>query len=290
MNNVTSVTVRVPSKYDFAGTCASVTWGSGRWPNTHWEDGILSVVGWYGGDLVWRTARIVAADSVEVSGTGGLHDLTQWALQALLTPLNVDTSDPVIVALDQANPGVCAFNGASLWDGLIASVVGQGVSLAAAGIAATKLAAIVGDEVFLDGKLMMPLPQPSALAGCSVDDLRLSGLTTARIAAIIGLADAVVAGDLDLDAIAREHTIAPLCAQRGIGPWTAVSALIWGVGDTRHHPTNDAALLRAARIAYARPAMTHRELDALARAWGDHPGSAARLLWTSLLGRPVAAS
>lgn len=290
MNTVATVKVPTPVEYDFAGTCASVTWGLGRWPNTHWDEGVLSVVGWHGGRLGWRTARMATDDSLEVSGTAEDHYLKQWAVQALLSPLVVDTCDPVIVALDRANPGVCAFNAASLWEGLVASVVGQGVSLAAAGVAATKLAAIVGDEVLLNGKLLMPLPSPSALAGCSVEDLRLSGLTTARIAAIIGLADAVVAGDLDLDAIASEHAISPLCAQRGIGPWTAVSALIWGVGDTCHHPTNDAALLRAARIAYGRPAMTHRELDALAQTWGAHPGSAARLLWTSLLGRPVEAN
>jgi 3-methyladenine DNA glycosylase/8-oxoguanine DNA glycosylase len=69
-----------------------------------------------------------------------------------------------------------------------------------------------------------------------------------------------------------------------VGPWTAESALLWGIGLDDAHPTGDAALLRAARAAYGEPGLDFAELDRRAEGWRPARGWAARLLWTELLG------
>jgi DNA-3-methyladenine glycosylase II len=69
-----------------------------------------------------------------------------------------------------------------------------------------------------------------------------------------------------------------------VGPWTAASSLLWGVGHVDVYPKGDVALLRAARLAYDNPGMTMRDLDRLSEEWRPQRGVAARLLWTNLLG------
>ena len=69
-----------------------------------------------------------------------------------------------------------------------------------------------------------------------------------------------------------------------VGPWTAESALLWGLGLADAYPTGDVALMRAARRAYARPDLAREELDRLAEGWRPARAWASRLLWIDLLG------
>jgi 3-methyladenine DNA glycosylase/8-oxoguanine DNA glycosylase len=78
--------------------------------------------------------------------------------------------------------------------------------------------------------------------------------------------------------------IAGLLALPLVGRWTAESVLLWGLGADDAYPTGDVALLRAARLAYGQPDMTHSELNALAEAWRPGRSWAARWLWLNLFG------
>ena len=286
-NTVCEVLIRPPDSFSLALTSAPVTWGAGRWPNASWEDGVLTVVGWFKDQIGWRTVSQEPGGNLLITGNDDALTLRKWAADALFRPLAIDTDDSVIVDLHRKFVGMHVHHANSLWEGLLSSVIGQGVSLAAAGIAATKLGALVGDEVTVNGKTFLPLPRPQDLAGLAASDLRYSGLTGARNATIVGLAESVLDGTLAIDGQETVWTPERLTALRGIGTWTAVSARIWGLGDDRYHPTGDAALLRAARLAYGHPTMTYQELDELASKWGARPASAARLLWTNMFGAPA---
>jgi 3-methyladenine DNA glycosylase/8-oxoguanine DNA glycosylase len=89
------------------------------------------------------------------------------------------------------------------------------------------------------------------------------------------------------DDAAIERTLAELRALPLVGPWTARSALLWGIGAPDVHPIGDVALLRAARQAYGNPALTMKELDLQSDRWRPGRSWAARLLWTNLLGVAV---
>ena len=125
----------------------------------------------------------------------------------------------------------------------------------------------------------------AALAEASLALIRESGVTWKRAEGLQAIAREHLAGNLptgdedDIQLITRELVQLPI-----VGPWTAASALLWGVGAADAWPKGDVALLRAARLAYDRDGMTMRELDALAESWRPHRAIAARLLWTGLLG------
>ncbi len=69
-----------------------------------------------------------------------------------------------------------------------------------------------------------------------------------------------------------------------VGPWTANSVLLWGVGAPDAYPTGDVALLRAARAAFDDPDLDLKGLDHRAEEWRPARAWAARLPWTDLLG------
>jgi DNA-3-methyladenine glycosylase II len=75
-----------------------------------------------------------------------------------------------------------------------------------------------------------------------------------------------------------------LLALPQVGPWTASSALLWGVGAPDAWPTGDVALLRAFKHALGDDGLTLKTMDPLAEPWRPHRGIAARLLWTNLFG------
>ena len=96
------------------------------------------------------------------------------------------------------------------------TIVGQQVSLAGARKVLGRITAEHGEEVF-DGRRLFPAAETFA----GLDPARLP-LPKSRGRAIAGLAQAVVCGDLDLDAGADwAESERALLALPGIGPWTA---------------------------------------------------------------------
>jgi 3-methyladenine DNA glycosylase/8-oxoguanine DNA glycosylase len=225
---------------------------------------------------------------LELWGSASPGEDSTWLEQALGSGTNFpEFTDPVIAALARVFPGMRPMSDGSLFDGLITSIVGQSISVAAAAVTQAKLCALFGGGIELDGRLFSPLPSAGLLADASTELIRQSGVTWKRADAIREAAQRQVRGELPDDAWARAHpeqAVKILLDLPGVGPWTAESTVLWGIGAPNAHPTNDVALLRAARQAYARPEMTLRQLDDLAEGWRPGRALAARLLWTALLG------
>jgi 3-methyladenine DNA glycosylase/8-oxoguanine DNA glycosylase len=174
-----------------------------------------------------------------------------------------------------------------LFEGLISSIAGQSISVAAAAVAQARLAALFHPGIEVAGRRFLPFPRVEQLAESEPAFIRQSGVTWRRAEAIVAAARAELAGQLPTAADANHDPDAARSALRAlplVGPWTAESALLWGLGAVDAHPTGDVALLRAVRLAYDRPEITLKELDTLADAWRPARAWAARLLWTNLLG------
>lgn len=109
------------------------------------------------------------------------------------------------------------------------------------------------------------------------------GLSRAKEACLRGLAEAVVRGDLDLEAIAvqpPEEAIARLTALKGIGLWTAEVYLMFCGGHPDIFPAGDVALRIAVGEAFGlagRPDIA--QTAAMAEAWRPWRSLAARLFW-----------
>jgi DNA-3-methyladenine glycosylase II len=133
---------------------------------------------------------------------------------------------------------------ADLWSALVAQVIGQQISLAAA-------AAIQGRLRALDGGR---LPTPAELLITDAETLRAVGLSRAKAGYLHDLAARLVDGRLDLerlrglddDAVRRELTYV-----KGVGRFTADGVLLLALRRPDVWPAGDLALRRAAARVWA---------------------------------------
>lgn len=280
--------IAVADGFSLATTCGPVAWAGGRWPNVDWLHGGLIWVGWEGESVVWRAVEQSASDMLRCRGSAATPGDRDWAARVLgVGKLCPPFGDQVVEALRNRLLGLRPFAAGSLFDGLISSIVGQSISVAAAAVAERRLAALFAPPVELAGRAFWPFPRADQLAEATSALIRTSGVTWRRAEAIVAAARVALADGLpdaasvraDPDGARRLLRSLPL-----VGPWTVESALLWGIGFGDAHPTGDVALLRAARRAYDRPDLTLKGLDALAEPWRPARGWAARLLWTDLLG------
>ncbi|MEZ5786701.1 MAG: DNA-3-methyladenine glycosylase 2 family protein [Xanthobacteraceae bacterium] len=156
--------------------------------------------------------------------------------------------------------------------GLVATVVGQQLSIASANAIWTRLA-----DAF------DPF-EPAALRRARIAKLRRVGLSEAKIRAMRAIAAAVVTGQIDfevLDTMEADAAHRALVAVHGIGPWTADSYLLFCLGHADAWPSGDLALQEAVRLAFAlseRP--NAKAMSVLAEPWQPWRGVAAFLLWS----------
>jgi DNA-3-methyladenine glycosylase II len=125
--------------------------------------------------------------------------------------------------------------------------------------------------------------EPTALLTLDPHELRSLGLSRQKARYGLALADAVVTGALDLDALTHlpdETARARLIAVPGIGPWTADVYLLMALARPDVWPSGDIALQAAAQRVKSLPRRpSGAELDVLAEPWRPYRSFAAHLLW-----------
>ncbi len=285
-------TTVIPTGHGFSldQSCGPVAWAAGRWPDVDWRDGCLIRVG-YDADgsavpvVIWPGSEpdtlAVASPSPDPAG--------------LIAPiLNTDRPapdwyDPVIAALAGRFPGLRPFAHGSVYLGLVTSIVGQSISVASAATTQRRLAALLSEPIEIAGRPFWPLPTAEQLATATAEQVRSSGVTWRRAESLVMIARIAADGQLpdgrpDWATLPTDDRLALLRVLPLVGPWTARSALLWGVADDAVWPSGDVALLRAARLAYDDPTLDMRGLTRLAEGWGPAPGWATRLLWAGLFG------
>lgn len=158
---------------------------------------------------------------------------------------------------------------------LIYIILEQQVSLASAKAAYGRLQATIS-----------PLTPERFL---TVDDATLKQIGFSRQKSRYGrlLAQAIVAGELDLAALAGlddEQVQAELTKIKGIGPWTANIYLLMVLRRPDIWPSRDLALAVAVQKIKKLPARpTPSELEQIAQPWRPWRAVAARLLWHDYL-------
>lgn len=198
---------------------------------------------------------------------------------------HIHFDDPVINHLSRQFPGLRPLTDGGLWEGLLTSITGQAVSLHSAAAFQRRLCVLLSEPVLAFDREFLALPSAAAVAESSLDQVRSIGLTTRRAQGLIQVAREVADGNVPdppddgIDAWMQDLTQLPM-----VGPWTAASALLWGIGHPDAYPAGDVALLRAAKLAYDDDGLTMKDLHVLAEGWRPQRSIAARLLWTNLLG------
>ena len=275
----------VSSPFDLARTVAPAWWARGRWPNVDARHDAFFWVGWEADRVSWRSICQTDLRTLEIAGSRRSEFDAPWAAATLGTNAAMPIfDDPIMVTLARKHAGLRPCSAGSLFEGVVSSIVGQSISVAAAATTERRLCERFNQGLNLDGRQFWPPPRPEQLASSSAAFIRESGVTTKRAEALIAVgalfADQSSSEVFDTDPIA---TVQRLISISGIGPWTVQSALLWGIAAPDAHPTRDVALLRAARVHYPDVADL-KDLDRVAERWKPHRAWAARLLWLDLLG------
>lgn len=280
--------IAVPVAYRLAVSVGPAVWVGDRSARHAWIDGALVWCGLERERAVWRRVWQPAPGQLRIEGSATAALDAAW-VAGTLHPEQVVAQwpDPVLNDISQRYPGLASYGDGSLFEGLITSIVGQSISVASAAVTQRRLAFLFHTGIRIGDRVFAPLPSPAQLADASVELIRSSGVTTRRADALRRIARIAAEGGLPDDARARacpEAVERELLELPQVGPWTAISALLWGVGAPDAWPTGDVALLRAVKHAFDDDAQTLKTMDALAEPWRPHRGLAARLLWTNLFG------
>ena len=157
------------------------------------------------------------------------------------------------------------------YETLLRTIVGQQVSVASAAAVWRKLEGALGEGC-----------APDALLAQDFDTLRACGLSRQKQSYARSLAEMLVSGALDLNALPAddEDAIAALVRIKGIGRWSAEIYLLFAEGRPDIWPAGDLAVqIEVGRIL----GLSERPNEALTRqvaeAWRPHRGAAAIMAW-----------
>jgi len=156
---------------------------------------------------------------------------------------------------------------------LLRTIVGQQVSVAAARSMWAKLEAAFGSP-----------PDLAMLLAATDEELRAAGMSRQKAGYIRSLAELVISGELDLDALPKdsEDAIALLTKIKGIGRWSAEIYLLFAEGRPDVWPAGDLAVqVEIGRLLGLKDKPSEKQLRELAEAWRPHRGAAAILAWHS---------
>lgn len=156
---------------------------------------------------------------------------------------------------------------------LLRTIVGQQVSVAAARSMWAKLEAAFGSP-----------PDLNLLLAATDEQLRAAGMSRQKSGYLRSLAELVISGELDLDALPEdnEEAIALLTRIKGIGRWSAEIYLLFAEGRPDVFPAGDlAVMVELGRLLGLTDKPSEKQLRELAEAWRPYRGAAAVLAWHS---------
>lgn len=135
-------------------------------------------------------------------------------------------------------------------------------------------------------------PTPEEVLAEDPEELRAAaGLSRAKVTFLRSLAEHVLDGSLELDALERlrdDEVIAELVAVRGLGEWSAHMFLMFHLERPDVLAVGDLGIRRAVRLAYGMAQMpAPAEVARIGEAWRPHRTLACRFLWQSLNAAPI---
>jgi DNA-3-methyladenine glycosylase II len=166
---------------------------------------------------------------------------------------------------------------------LVRAIVGQQLSVVAARAIYGRLTALFDDRP----------PTPQELLDQDPELLRSAvGLSRAKVLFLRSLAEHVLSGQLELEALEHltdDDIVAELTAIKGLGEWTSHMFLIFQLERPDVLAVGDLGVRRAVERAYGLGDLpSTAELTELAEPWRPYRSAACRLLWASLANTPDA--
>ena len=197
-----------------------------------------------------RRAARAAAEELAERVLGARHRLRAFYRQA--------AGDPLLSEAVRAERGLGLAGHASLFEALVTSILSQQINLSFAYSIRAELVEAFGRRARIEGETRFAFPSPRRLARESAEELRRFRLSEAKARALHGVSRAFASGELDEDelrALDDEAVVERLTALRGVGRWTAETALIRGLGRIDAFPAGDLGVVKY----LARGLLGHRE-------------------------------
>jgi DNA-3-methyladenine glycosylase II len=133
-------------------------------------------------------------------------------------------------------------------------------------------------EAALDGDVT-----PERVVALPVETMRSAGLSGNKTASIRDLAEKVLAGDVELDRVAKlsdDEIVGELTLVRGIGRWTAEMFLMFQLGRLDVWPVGDLGVRKGYAVIHSQPALpTAKELEVLGDPMRPYRSLAAWYCW-----------
>ncbi|HVC82423.1 MAG TPA: DNA-3-methyladenine glycosylase [Chloroflexota bacterium] len=193
--------------------------------------------------------------------------------------------DPVLEVLTRKLAGMRPLGSPNIFEMLVIAILGQQISMIAAGAIKARMVGALGAAVQFDDRLYRAFPTAEALAGASSDQYLAVAFSRRKAEYTRDLALQVASGELNLEALrGRPHLeiLDRLIALRGIGRWTAEYVLLRGYGYPDALPAGDAGLRRQiARYYHLDTAPTEAEIMARAEPWTPYRSWATLYLWNA---------
>jgi DNA-3-methyladenine glycosylase II len=181
-----------------------------------------------------------------------------------------------------AHEGTPLIKSFSLYETLMRSIIHQQLNLSFAHTLTMHFVETFGDSV--EG--VWRYPSPERIASLDVSVLRDMQFSNRKAEYIIGLSQAIVSGELDLQQLKRwedAEVMEKLVSYRGVGPWTAQNFLMFGLGRPNLFPMADIGLQNALKQLWGMDRKpTKDEILACYPNWSPYLSYAALYLWRSI--------
>ncbi|PFG02981.1 DNA-3-methyladenine glycosylase family protein [Bacillus sp. es.036] len=131
-------------------------------------------------------------------------------------------------------------------------------------------------------------PNPEVVSKLKVDELRELQFSKRKAEYVIGIAEKMLSGDLDLEKLyaqTNKEVYDELLPIRGVGPWTVECVLLFGLGRKDILPAGDVGIQNALMKWYQLPTKPSKEeVQAYRKKWSPYSSYVSMYLWESLSG------
>ncbi len=182
--------------------------------------------------------------------------------------------DAVLQRITSQLHGLHPTRALSVFEAMVLAISGQQIAAAVARIVRTLLIESYGRSMEVDDRTYHAFPTPDALLDAGIDGLRRMKLSQRKAEYILGIAEEIEEGTLDLEGLkdaTDEEVVERVTRLRGVGHWTAHWLLIRALSRTDAFPSGDLALKRVVSQLYfdGRP-LTDREVEEFSVRWSPY--------------------
>lgn len=181
----------------------------------------------------------------------------------------------------------------SLWEALVTAILSQQVNLSLAFGIRGDLARKFGRRRRVGAETWFAFPLPETLAAAGERGLEGFRMSASKIGAVARLARAFAEGELseeEIAALPEEAAVERLSSMKGIGRWTAETALLRGLARADAFPAGDLGILKylaEGLLEHGRRA-SESEMRLYAERWRPWRGLALVYAWAELARRRAA--